>query len=197
MVRSAKDRRDLDGLGRSVSGTTNSSSAAVVASVSCCVDAFRESAFTGAGLAKRASFASLDDGSGGAPMLALVARGVALANSPDTARVRAEGLRNGVFGIAKLALLEDEARAGARRRSCDGAARSLGLRRSPPERLSREGFARSAMVGRDAVDEDNVDATVFVVVEERTGRRDDGRRRPLGRIFSRWSSMVRRLAGHR
>ena len=49
----------------------------------------------------------------------------------------------GFLAIERLELGEDGER--PLRRSCEDIERSFGLRRSPPERLSREGFARRAM----------------------------------------------------
>lgn len=77
-------------------------------------------------------------------MLARVVRGgAAFANSPETARVRGDAWRIGFLAIERLELEEDGER--PPRRSCEGMERSFGLRRSPPERLSREGLARRAM----------------------------------------------------
>ena len=125
-------------------------------------------------------------------MLARAARGgAAFANSPETARLRAERCRVGPFGTLKLDIGAVFTGAAGPRRSFDGMDRNLGLRSSPPDMLSREGLARRA-IGRAAfwaaggafadVEEG--------VVEEKTGSRDAGRGRPLGRGICERSAIV-------
>jgi hypothetical protein len=165
MVRSASDSRGRDGRGRSdpgSAGPTLSSSACSSSSGlveyacdsvgvccarlgKCCADVRRDSVPAVPGLLKVVpSSASRDEGSGVAPMLARVLRGgTTFANSPETARVRGDACRMGFLAIERLELEEDGER--PLRRSCEGMERSFGLRRSPPERLSRDGLARRAM----------------------------------------------------
>lgn len=97
-------------------------------------------------------------------MLARVLRGGAFANSPETARVRGDALRRGPLAIERLEL-EEEGESPPRR-SCEGMERSFGLRRSPPERLSREGLARRAMGRTGFVDAAGAVAVVDAEEEE-------------------------------
>lgn len=136
---------------------------------------------------------SREDGSGGTPILARDL-GIVFENSPETARVRAEACRVWFFATVRPPPF-GEAGDGdpAPRRSRDGTDRSLGLRKSPPERLSRDGFARRGTfrtAGAVAAGAGMEDALLAPDAEDRTGRREVGRGSPLRRGICRRSSIL-------
>lgn len=202
MVRSASDNLGRDDRDRSVrdappSARTSSSGlaedacdgdgACVARLARCWADARRDRVLAAPGrlLSVAApSSASREEGVDGAPRLARVARGGAVfAYSPETVRVRGDRCRTGPFGTERLAFEEGRGGVDAVRRSCEGMERSFGLRKSPPERLSREGLARRA-ADRGGLEAGGAMAAAdetAVAEDEKTGSREAGRGRPLAR----------------
>ena len=124
------------------------------------------------------------------------ARGIVFENSPDTARVRGEAWRVWFFGTVRPGFGEAGDSDPGLRRSLEGTERSLGLRRSPPERLSRDGFARSGTFRVAGAAAGVEEALVAPGADEKTGRRDVGRGRPLRRGIWRRSSISARRGSH-